>query len=297
MAFLNRVAAAPITWGIDPSPGWGFNVSRDRYIEEMKSVGLTATELGPDGFLPEDPEDLARFLSEQGLQVVGGWVPLALATDELFNEKRDYLLRACRQFEAANADVVVVGPVWNYQGYEIKGTLSDDEWTTFLANLGKADAIANDHGLNVALHQHVGTVIETQDDLDRLLDSSSVHLCVDTGHMLSAGIDPVAVVRDHADRVAHVHLKDISTAQAAKVARGELGFRDAVKGGLFRPLGAGDVDIPAVIDTLEGAGYSGWYVIEQDCSLTEDPPRGEGPVEDCVTSYQYLVNLATSRGW
>jgi inosose dehydratase len=143
----------------------------------------------------------------------------------------------------------------------------------------------------------VGTVIETQDDLDHLLDGSDVQLCVDTGHMLSAGIDPVAVVQAHPERVAHVHLKDISKAQAAMVASGELGFKEAVKGGLFRPLGKGDVDIPAVIDGLENAGYRGWYAIEQDCSLTEDPPPGGGPVKDCVTSYRYLVDLAARRGW
>jgi inosose dehydratase len=94
-----------------------------------------------------------------------------------------------------------------------------------------------------------------------------------------------------------MHLKDISTTQAAKVANGELGFKDAVKGGLFLPLGAGDVDLASVIETLEAAGYDGWYAIEQDCSLTEEPPSGEGPVKDCETSYDFLVGLAQSRGW
>jgi inosose dehydratase len=297
MAFIDRVASAPITWGIDPSPGWGYVIPRDRYLQEMTSLGLTATELGPDGYLPADPDELARFLDERELTVIGGWVPLALATDALFQERRDYLVRACQQFQRVGADVVVLGPVWNYQGYDAKNTLTDEEWATFLANLAETDAIAEDHGLRVSLHQHVGTVIETQADLDRLLADSDVALCVDTGHMLSAGIDPVQVVRDHSDRVAHMHLKDISTAQAAKVANGELGFREAVKGGLFRPLGAGDVDLPAVIQTLESSGYTGWYAIEQDCSLTEEPEPGQGPVNDCRTSLQYLRDLATANGW
>lgn len=297
MAFIDRVAAAPITWGIDPSPGWGHVIPRDRYLDEMTSLGLTATELGPDGYLPADPEELAGFLNERGLTVIGGWVPLALATDTLFAERRDYLERACAQFQRVGADVVVLGPVWDYQGYDAKRTLTPQEWATFLRNLAETDAIARDHGLRVALHQHVGTVIETQDDLDRLLEESEVALCVDTGHMLSAGIDPVEVVRLHADRVAHMHLKDISTAQAAKVASGELGFREAVKGGLFRPLGDGDVDLPTVIKTLESSGYTGWYAIEQDCSLTEEPPPGRGPIDDCRTSLQYLRDLATTNSW
>lgn len=297
MAFMDRVAAAPITWGIDPSPGWGYVIPRDRYLDEMTSLGLTATELGPDGYLPAHPQELERFLNERGLTVIGGWVPLALATDTLFEERRDYLERACAQFQRVGADVVVLGPVWDYQGYDAKRTLTPQEWATFLRNLAETDAIARDHGLRVALHQHVGTVIETQDDLDRLLEESEVALCVDTGHMLSAGIDPVEVVRLHADRVAHMHLKDISTAQAAKVASGELGFREAVKGGLFRPLGDGDVDLPTVIKTLESSGYTGWYAIEQDCSLTEEPSPGQGPIHDCRTSLQYLRELATSNSW
>jgi len=297
MAFIDRVASAPITWGVDPSPGWGHVIPRERYLVEMTSLGLRATELGPDGYLPADPEELAGFLSEQGLTVVGGWVPLALTTDALFQEQRAYLLRACKQFQRVGADIVILGPVWNYQGYDAKNSLSDAEWSTFLVNLAETDSIARDHGLRVALHQHVGTVIETQNDLDRLLEESDVALCVDTGHMLSAGINPVDVVRAHTDRVAHMHLKDISADQAAKVASGELGFRDAVKGGLFKPLGLGDVNLPTVIETLEAAGYTGWYAIEQDCSLTEEPLPGEGPVNDCRTSLQYLRDLATANGW
>lgn len=297
MAFLDRVAAAPITWGIDPSPGWGYVVPRDRYLDEMTSLGLTATELGPDGYLPTDPDELLAFLEARDLTVIGGWVPLALASDELFAERRLYLERACQQFQRVGADVVVLGPVWDYQGYDTKRTITDDEWTTFLRNLSQTDAIARDHGLRVALHQHMGTVIESGADLERLLAESEVALCVDTGHMLSAGIDPVDVVRDHSDRVAHMHLKDISSDQATRVVKGELGFRDAVKGGLFRPLGTGDVDLPTVIAILEAAGYSGWYAIEQDCSLTEEPPPGQGPVNDCRISLDYLRELAVARNW
>jgi inosose dehydratase len=295
VTFLDRVAAAPITWGIDPSPGWGYVIPRDRYVDEISSLGLHATELGPEGYLPSDPDELTSYLDDHALQIVGGWVPLALATDALFAERRDYLVRACTQFQNVGADIVVLGPVWNYQGYDAKNTLSDADWETFLANLATTQSIAGDFGLRVALHQHVGTAIETQEDVDRLLEYSQVDLCVDTGHMLSAGIDPVAIVRSHADRVAHMHLKDISTEQAGKVARGELGFRDAVKGGLFRPLGTGDVDLPAVIDALESSGYAGWYVIEQDCSLTAEPSPGEGPVTDCRISLNYLRDLAETR--
>lgn len=195
MGFMDRIAAAPITWGVDGSPGWGFLVSRERYVREMTSLGLRATELGPDGFLPADPDELTAYLAEQELRVVGGWVPMAMAFTDLFEERLDYLQRACRQFQLAAADVLVLGPVWDYLGYEKRGVLGDDEWHAFFANLARVDEIASDHGLRTALHQHMGTVIEDTSDLQRLLDGSDVQLCIDTGHMLSAGIDPVSVVR------------------------------------------------------------------------------------------------------
>lgn len=297
MTFVERIAAAPITWGVDGSPGWGYLVSRERYVQEMTSLGLRATELGPDGFLPADPDELDAYLADQGLRVVGGWVPIAMAFQDLFDERLDYLRRACRQFQLAGADVLVLGPVWDYIDYEKKGVLTDSQWSTFFANLGQVDEISREYGLVTALHQHMGTVIEDSSDLQRVLDHTDVKLCVDTGHMLSAGIDPVTVVQSDPDRIAHVHLKDISVALAQRIVAGELRFDDAVKGGLFRPLGEGDVDLVGVITTLESAGYQGWYAIEQDCFLTEDPPMGQGPVEDCRVSYRYLRDLANAQGW
>jgi inosose dehydratase len=297
MAFVDRIAAAPITWGVDGSPGWGYLVSRDRYVQEMTSLGLRATELGPDGFLPADPDALDAYLADQGLRVVGGWVPIAMAFPDLFNDRLDYLHRACRQFQLAGADVLVLGPVWDYIDYEKKGVLSSEQWSTFFANLARVDEISKEYGLATALHQHMGTVIEDTADLDRVMNHSDVRLCVDTGHMLSAGIDPVSVVRANPERIAHVHLKDISVALAQRIVAGELRFDDAVRDGLFRPLGEGDVDLVGVISTLESAGYTGWYAIEQDCYLTEDPPPGQGPVQDCRISYAYLKELASSQGW
>ena len=297
MGFVDRIAAAPITWGVDGSPGWGYLVSRDRYVREMTSLGLRATELGPDGFLPSDPGELQAYLQEEELRVVGGWVPIAMAFQNLFDERLEYLRRACRQFQLAGADVLVLGPVWDYLDYEKKGVLTDEQWATFFANLRRVDEISAEYGLTTALHQHMGTVIEDADDLQRVLDNADVKLCVDTGHMLSAGIDPVSIVRGDPSRIAHVHLKDISVALANQIVSGELRFDEAVKGGLFRPLGEGDVDLVGVIASLEISGYQGWYAIEQDCFLTEDPPPDGGPVQDCRVSYQYLLDLAGTQGW
>jgi inosose dehydratase len=173
--------------------------------------------------------------------------------------------------------------------------MTDEEWATFLANLGRLDAIVGDAGLRTALHPHWGMAIETGRQIDRLLDASSVGVCLDTGHAYLGGADPVAIARSAPDRVLHVHLKDVDPAKAARVRSGEVPFRQSVIDGLFVPLGEGAVDIAGVIDALEDASYQGWYVLEQDVSLRADPPAGEGPKADAVESVAFLSQHVGGR--
>lgn len=291
---VDRLAAAPITWGVDAS-SWGVVMPRDRMIREMKSVGLTRTELGPDGYLPQDPEELAAYLQSEGVSVIGGWVPVPMAFQQSFDNCWEYLNRACAQLQRAGADVLVLGPLWDKEDYVKPRNLTDDEWRVFLANLSTVRRVAEDHGLTTALHQHVGTAVQDEEDLQRVLDGSDVGLCVDTGHMMSCGIDPVSFVQQYPDRVAHVHLKDMRSNLAARVRSKDLDFVEAVKKRLFLPLGQGDARIAEFVLTLESAGYQGWYTIEQDCSLAEIPDEGTGPVEDCRISYDYLVELSVAQ--
>src|SRR5206468_12308860 len=128
-----------------------------------------------------------------------------------------------------------------------------------------------------ALHPHWGMAIEPGQHIERLLDASDVRLCLDTGHVYLGGADPVAIARAARGRVLHVHLKDVDPVRAQRVRNGEVPFRQAVIDGLFVRLGKGAVDIAGVIETLEADGYRGWYVLEQDVSLTEEPPPGGGP--------------------
>ena len=293
-AFANRIAGAPITWGVDGSPGWGLMIPRDRVFSEMASLGIKATELGPDGYLPTEPDELLSYLGALGMQVVGGWVPMTMAKQEIFDSELTYLNRACLQFQRAGANVLILGPTSHFPGYDKRPDLSSEEWATFFANLQTVMGIAAQYGLTAALHQHMGTVIESASEVQRVLDNTDVKLCLDTGHTLAAGIDPVTLVRSAPDRVAHVHLKDVSAVLAERIRSGELPFRQACIDGLFRPLGQGDVDLPGVITSLEESGYTGWYTIEQDCSIAELPPIGAGPILDCQISYQYLMELAAA---
>ena len=288
---LERVAGAPITWGVDGSPGWGYLMDRDRVMREMVESGLAATELGPDGYLPTDPVELREYLSRYRLSIVGGFVPALLYRPDRIEDVLGYVARASRQLASTGSKVLVLGPSSHHPGYDTSVEMDGEEWATFLANLGRLQVLVGDLGLETALHPHWGMAIEKGPHIERLLDSSSVGLCLDTGHVYLAGTDPVDIARSARGRVLHVHLKDVDPAKAEKVRSGEVPFRQSVIDGLFVPLGTGGVDIAGVIAALEGDGYRGWYVLEQDVALPADPPAGTGPKADAVDSVAYLRTL------
>lgn len=289
---LDRIAGAPITWGVDGSPGWGHLMDPDRVLAEMVEVGLTATELGPDGYLPTDPGELQEYLRPFGLSIVGGFVPATLHRQDQVEAELEYVERACRQLASTGSKVMVLGPASHLPGYDTSLEMDEDEWATFLVNLDRLQQVARSHGLTTTLHPHVGMAIERQHHVERLLGACDVDLCLDTGHLFVAGADPVDIAKLAGARIRHVHLKDVDDAAASRVRSGEVPFRQAVIDGLFKPVGHGDVDIEGVIRYLESIGYDGWYVLEQDCALSADPKPGEGPIEAAQASYRTLVEIA-----
>jgi inosose dehydratase len=291
---LERVAGAPITWGVDESPGWGYLMGRDRVLDEMAEAGLSATELGPDGFLPTDPGELREYVAGHDMSVVGGFVPALLYRPDQIESELEYVSRASSQLAATGSKVLVLGPSSHNPGYDTPYDMTEDEWPIFLANLRRLEGIVDHAGLRTALHPHWSMAIEDGHDVERLLDASGVGLCLDTGHLYLAGTDPVAVARMAPERVLHVHLKDVDAAAAEQVRSGALPFRQAVIDGLFTPLGAGGVDIEGVIRTLENDGFRGWYVLEQDVSLPAEPAPGTGPKADAVESVDFLRQLAAT---
>jgi inosose dehydratase len=140
-------------------------------------------------------------------------------------------------------------------------------------------------------------MVESGEDTDRVLAGSSIGLCLDTGHLLIAGADPVALARQHPGRIAHVHLKDVRRPVAEQVRSGELSYTDGVRAGVYVPLGQGDVDVAAIVGALEDDGYAGWYVLEQDTILDADPGGQPGhlPVDDVETSLDFLLGLAAQH--
>jgi inosose dehydratase len=281
----HKVAGAPISWGVCEVSDWGYQLGPDRVLKEMREVGLLATELGPEGFLPSEPAAMAGVLSEHGLQAVGGFTPLLLHVSG--HDAVPEVDRILDGYVASGAQVLVLSAVTGSVGYDKRPQLDEAEWKRLLFNLDRVARLATDRGVRAVLHPHVGTMIETGDEVQQVLDGSSISLCLDTGHLLIGGTDPAEVARQAPERIAHLHLKDVDSTVAAKARSGQLTYSEAVKQGMYRPLGQGDVDVPAIVGHVRAHGYTGWYTLEQDTILTEEP-RDEGPVADVRTSAEYL---------
>src|SRR6266540_13679 len=258
-ALLDRVAGAPISWGVCEVPDWGYQLPPDRVLGEMRELGLAATELGPDGFLPGDPPAWAGLLDAYGLHAVGGFVPLVL--HDPGRDVAGTVAPVLDAFSAAGASTLVL-------------------------------AAATERGITATLHPHVGTIVEGPQEVARVLEGSSIALCLDTGHLIVGGSHPARLAAAVPERIGHVHLKDVDAWLAAQIRSGTLTYTEAVKAGLYRPLGTGDVDVAAIVRVLESAGYQGWYVMEQDTVLDHEPAPGKGPSAAVRASLTFLRELA-----
>jgi inosose dehydratase len=285
----DRIAGAPISWGVCEVPGWGYQLDPALVLTQMRDVGLVATELGPEGFLPTDPQAAAATLRDAGLSAVGGFVPVVL--HDAGHDPLPEVDTAVDALVAAGAGVLVLAAATGLAGYDERPVLDDAAWSRLLANLDRVAARAHERGLLTALHPHVGTMVERRDEVERVLAGSAVALCLDTGHLLIGGTDPVELVRSVPERIRHVHLKDVDQGWAAKVRAGDSTYTDAVAAGMYRPLGRGNVDVAQIVRLLEEGGYQGWYVLEQDTVL-HGRPDGEGPLTDVRESVAYLRSLA-----
>jgi inosose dehydratase len=290
----DMLAGAPISWGVCEVPGWGRMLEPERVFAEMASLGLTATELGPIGYLPFEPAAIRARLDRHGLRLVGGFVPLVLHTEDL-RPARESAERIARVLAGAGAGVFVAAAVAD-DAWSTPVALDDAAWSRLARHLGEIERLVADFGLTLALHPHVGTQIERRAEVERMLAISDAGWCLDPGHLLIGGTDPTHFVRRYGDRIVHAHLKDVDAGIAARLRAGELTLVEATQAGLFRPLGRGDARIDEVVDLLSRSGYERWLVLEQDTAITGvEPPVGSGPVIDVGTSIDYLHSLAPTR--
>ncbi len=294
MTMMNRLAGAPISWGVCEVPGWGLELPPTRVLSEMQQLGLSATELGSDGYLPSDPAQLRDLCQQYGLVMIGGFVPVVIHQPSQVGATIEATRRAAALMSAAGGTVFVSSPVTDWE-WGPRQELSTSDWQHAAEMLRAIDDIVAEYGMTQALHPHLRTIVETRDDIKRVLDVSDVGWTFDMGHMQIGGMDPLEFIDDAFDRIRHVHLKDVVMELAEPVFSGRQSIMEGVQAGMFSNLGRGDVSIGEIVRQLEGRGYDQWYVLEQDAAITTgEPALGSGPILDVLASIEFLRGIETS---
>ncbi len=290
-----ELATGPVTWGVDfadapANPPWSL------VLDDIAASGLGALELGPVGYLPEDPPRLLSVLRERGLTAVGSFVFEDFHEPAQAEAIAAVTRRACRAIAAAQGAVLVLIDRPGAQRAATAGRsaaaprLGDAQWASMIDALRRAAAIAADHGLRAVVHPHAGSFIEFEDEVGRLLDEPDLDLCLDTGHAAYAGAAPERLIAEYGPRLGHVHLKDVRAGVLERVRDEGLDFWAAIAAGVFCPLGRGVVDLPAVLAALGAAGYRGYATIEQD-----RVPGSGSPLEDLAESRRVLVSAGLAE--
>ena len=270
-----KVGNAPISWGICEIPGWGPQLPAERVLDEMARAGYEGTELGPWGYLPTDPGALRALLDSKGLAMAAAFVPVDLRSEGRLEEELPQVKATASLLAALGAGVIVIADGGDAMRYEIAGRidqtrargLSREQWSYFGKSLNEIAKVCRDMGLTVAFHSHGGTYVENPDEIARLADETDptlVKLCLDTGHIAFGGGDPVELFRTFRDRIGHVHLKDIRLGLLRDYLAKGMNYVAAAQGDVFVELGAGDVDLGAIVQALKDADYGGWIIVEQD---------------------------------
>ena len=291
-----KIGNAPCSWGVefadDPrNPNWR------TVLQENAAAGYAGIELGPIGYMPEDPGELGEALAEFGQELVGGVVFRPFHDPDKWDEVLDASLRTCKALRAHGARHLVLIDSISERRAPTAGRageaeqMDSAEWSAFrdriatIARLG-----AEEYGLTVGIHAHAAGFMDFEPELERLLnevDESILKICFDTGHHSYAGFDPVAFMRRHMARISYMHFKDIDPAVKADVIARRTGFYEACGQGIFCNLGDGDVDFPTVRQVLLEAGFDGWCTVEQDC----DPAGDTSPVDDAKLNRAYLQSI------
>jgi len=291
-----RIGNAPCSWGVefpdDPrNPPW------QSVLKECAEAGYKGIELGPVGFMPEDPDVLGPALAEHGLELIGGVVFRAFHDPEKWDDVLDGARRTCQALTAHGAKQLVLIDSISARRAPTAGRAQEAEqmdaaeWTGFIDRIRTVAKMGSeDYGLTVGMHAHAAGFMDFEPELERLLDEvdeAILKMCLDTGHHAYAGYDPVAFVAEHAGRISYMHFKDTSPTVKADVIANRTGFYDACAQGIFCNLGDGEIDFPAVREVLLNAGFEGWCTVEQDC----DPEGDTSPIADATANRTYLQSI------
>lgn len=291
-----RIGNAPCSWGVefadDPrNPAW------QSVLDDCKSAGYKGIELGPVGFLPEDPSELADALGQRELTLIGGVVFRAFHDKDKWDDVMDGAVRTCKSLVAHGAKHLVLIDSISPRRAPTAGRpaeaeqMDQAEWAEYASRFETICKIGTqEYGLDVSIHPHAGGFMDFEPEVERLLqdvDADLMKICLDTGHSHYAGFDPVAFMKRHMDRITYVHFKDIDPKVKANVVANRINFYDACGQGIFCNLGDGETDFPAVRQLLLDNGYEGWCTVEQDC----DPEGDTSPINDAIANRNYLESI------
>src|SRR5919201_5299986 len=232
---LDRVAAGPISWGVCEVPGWGLQLEPERVLAEMRTLGLTAAEAGPDGWLGDNASTVRGLLETNGLRLVGGFLAVVLHDPSRYEASLARVRRTARLFAEAGGEILCSAVVVD-EDWSPRFELTEAQWEDVARGLELVDAATAEEGIRHVLHPHWGTLVERDEDVQRMLEISDIGFCLDTGHLTLGECDPLELARSHPERVGHVHLKDVDAGLAEQLRTGSLELVAAVQRGLFRPL-------------------------------------------------------------
>lgn len=289
-----KLGIAPIAWTNDDMPELGSENTFEQCVSEMALAGFTGTEVGNK--YPRDTKVLKKALDLRGMEIASAWFSAFVTTKPLqetvdaFIEHRDFL-------HAMGAKVIVVSEQGgSIQGqmdtpiFEGKPVLDEEGWKRLAEGLNKLGELAKEKGMKVVYHHHMGTVVQTTEEIDKFMemtDPNLVYLLFDTGHLVFSGEDQLAVLKKYVNRIKHVHLKDIRPEIVKEVRANKMSFLNAVKAGAFTVPGDGCVDFEPVFKILAENNYEGYLLVE-----AEQDPAKANPLEYAIKARKYIEEKA-----
>ncbi|MDR0696998.1 MAG: myo-inosose-2 dehydratase [Christensenellaceae bacterium] len=284
-----RLGIAPIGWTNDDMPELGAENSFQQCLSETALAGFKGTELG--GKYPTKINELRRYLRVRKLTVANAWFS-AYTLSQPFNDIDIEFRKKCKLLKAVGAKCIGVSEqTFSIQGSNVpvfgeKYSMNDQEWALLCKSLNWLGEIAQEFGLALVYHHHMGTVVQTEEEIDRLMlntDPNSVSLLFDTGHLAYCGIDPMIILNKYISRIKHIHLKDIRPQIIEKVKEDNLSFLQGVKLGTFTVPGDGAIDFVPIFQVLADNEYIGWLLVE-----AEQDPSIANPFEMALIARKYI---------
>lgn len=291
-----KIGISPIAWQNDDLPDLTAAYTMEQALKESREIGYTGVERGQR--MPHDTDGLRAYLDKYDIALCGGWCSGNLLVNDVAQEI-EAVRQQVDQFVALNSPCIVFAECSNTVQGQIGTPVNDrpkltrDQVTDYAHKLTEVAKWMADQGMPMAYHHHMGSIIEDEDDVNWLMEASGpeVSLCFDTGHLLFGGGDVIATLDRWADRVHHVHFKDIRPEVVKDVRANDRSFLDAVIAGAFTVPGDGCIDFQAVADRLKAMDYSGWIVVEAE----QDPAKAP-PYDYSQKGYQHIVQVCAKAG-